>query len=731
MTYPVEHYASAISDLCDAHMAYKPPARVSVSEGASQNLVIRRPGDAPRLWSARETPYMIEPMDMLASRRHEGIVFVGPAQSGKTMGLGEGWITHAVINDPGDMLVVQMTEGKAREYSKQRIDRLLKAPKLAALMSASARDDNTHDKKFKHGMWLKIAWPTTTNFASTSYRYVFITDFDRMDDSIEGEGSAFELGLKRTTTFLSRGMCAVESSPGRPLMDPLWVPGTAHAAPPVSGILGLYNNTDRRRWYWKCPDCRDWFEAAPGVGLFHLPPDEQLMEEVLTADVGAMAARYARVVCPHCGSMLDFRHRSELNQRGRWLLDGQRLTSDDELVGEPLESRASRAGFWLGGVAAEYQTWHGLLNKHLLGLKDYALTGSEESLQTSINTDQAMPYTPRHLVESVRGRVSPVDLAEQGQPRFVVPEWTRVLLAAVDVQGGTNARFVVEVHAYGKHAEKQLVDRFEIKYSKREGMGEQFAPLDPASHPEDWDLITEKVLYATWRTPTVDREMRVRRVTVDSGGEDGVTENAYRWWRRVRKLGLASRARLFKGEGKKGSPIIRESLVGKNEHTAKADVLLLICNTNLLSDIVDNMLKRQKPGPGFVHLPKPRHPTLNPDGWLSPAYFEELAAEVRQEDGTWMQLKKRNEAFDLHRMIHAAWLSLGCDKLTTEWDDDARLPEWLQPLAKNSEIVAAVDRREMKEDAILPVGMDYAAKKAAGARRFTRRRTIASPYLSG
>ena len=39
------------------------------------------------------------------------------------------------------------TEAKAREYSKQRIDRMLVAsPKLNALQSTNKRDDNTHDK---------------------------------------------------------------------------------------------------------------------------------------------------------------------------------------------------------------------------------------------------------------------------------------------------------------------------------------------------------------------------------------------------------------------------------------------------------------------------------------------------------------------------------------------------------------------------------------------------------
>ena len=158
------------------------------------------------------------------------------------MGLLDGWLAHCVTSDPGDMLIVQMSQEKAREFSKTRVDRAIRnSPRLSDLMSTRGHDDNTHDKLFRHGMWLKIGWPSASQLSSSDYRYVALTDYDRMPDNIDGEGSAYQLGLKRTTTFLSRGMCMVESSPGRDMADPHWRPATAHEAPPVTGIVGIYN----------------------------------------------------------------------------------------------------------------------------------------------------------------------------------------------------------------------------------------------------------------------------------------------------------------------------------------------------------------------------------------------------------------------------------------------------------------------------------------------------------
>lgn len=719
-TSPDKQFATALGDINAAYMAFKPPTRISVAEGASKVFKIKRPGEAAVSWSPSKTNYMVEPMNMLASRAHKAVAFVGPSQSGKTAGLGEAWISHVVVHDPGDMLIIQMTEGKAREYSKQRIDRMIThSPELKALLSGSARDDNVQDKGFKHGMWLKIAWPTTTNLSSTSYRYVFITDIDRMSDDLDGEGDAFTLGLARPRTYLSRGKVCVESSPGRALEDPNWKPATKHEGPPTSGIVGIYNRGDRRRWYWQCFDCRDTFEAAPGLSLFNLPPERELLDAVRTSDLVTLAKHHSRVICPHCGSMIDNRHQNELNLKGRWLRDGQIWLPDGQIVGEGMTSDI--ASFWLGGVAAAYQKWDAMLLKHLQGLHTYAMTGDEGPLQVSTNTDQAMPYLSRHLAEGQGTRKAPNERQEELK-QFVVPDNTRSVLVAVDVQGGANSRFVCQAHAVAPNMEQTLINRWEIKKSPtRKGMGEEFAHIDPANYPEDWDALTEQVVRSTYRTSTDGVEIRVKMTVVDSGGEAGATPNAYAWYRRLRKLGLHNRVRLYKGGSVKNAPQIKETMVGARKPGEKGDVPLLLCNTDLLSDGVDAGLKRQEPGPNYIHFPK----------WLPPAFFDELGAEVRQKNGTWKKIRARNESFDLCRMIRVGMLALGLDKIR-DWN---KVPDWLKPLDENSERITREERREVQANVQIASIDDEVApqrpKKTHGAlrRRGRGRIAVPSPYV--
>jgi phage terminase large subunit GpA-like protein len=670
-------YGSAWPLARQAAIAFRPPKRMSVCEGVQESLIIRQPGGYSGPWDPREAPYMVEPTNMLSSRQHEAVCFVGPARTGKTMALIDGWVARNITCDPGDMLVVQMSQDKAREFSRTRVDRMLRhSPLLAELTTGRGHDDNTHDKLFKHGMWLKIGWPSATQLSSSDYRYVAMTDYDRWPENIEGEGPGFALGRKRTTTFLSRGMAAVESSPRYDIEDPGWVPSSPHEAPPVSGILGIYNSSDRRRWYWKCPDCGEYFEAKPGLDLFSaLPTQDELQDLVRKEDLETFSKEHAKVGCPHCGALHGPEMKPVLNSldTARWVTDGQTISKDGELQGTALTS--SIAGYWLGGVAASYQKWDGLILRHLQGLREYVMAGSELTLKATCNLDQGMAYTPQYLVQDSEGRVE--DRLEDTEQYFV-PNEARFLVATVDVQGGRDGRFVGEVRAFGPHLESWLVDRFVIRYTTRHGAQAQ---VDPAGFPEDWDLLNERVLNATYRTEH-GMELRVLRVGVDTGGEAGTSANAYAWYRRLRKKRATSRVFLLKGASSKrpDKPMVKGH-ARTNASKPMRDMPVWTIDTHYYKDVIAASLRRNEPGPGYFHPPR----------WVSANYFEELRAEVRMPDGKWKQVRARNEAIDLWVYALAICEALGYGaKGKLDWENP---PPWAQPLESNSELVAPGQRR--------------------------------------
>jgi phage terminase large subunit GpA-like protein len=566
-------------------------------------------------------------------------------------------------------------------------------------------------------MWLRIAWPTVTNLSSSSYRYVFQTDYDRYPDDIDGEGDAWGLGLARTRTYGSRGMLFAESSPGRPVKDPKWRPETAHEAPPCGGILGIYNRSDRRRWYWRCPHCLEHFEAAPGMSLFQLPDVESLLSDIRRIDIGKMARQYGgRIVCPLCSAHIGGEHKKRMNAGGRWVRDGQRLTSAGALVGEGRTS--SIGGWWLGGVAAEYASWESLVSAELQAILQYATTGDETAWQTAVNTGQAMPYTSRHLVDN-KGAAAPRDRKDDTLRQHIVPTWARFLLASVDVQGGVNGRFVVQVHAIGEHQEAPIA-RFSIVASNREGVGGK-APVDPTSVPEDWDLLTEQVLRHTYRIDGTDLELQVHALVLDTGGEgkrkskdapvgkvaENTTANAYAYWRRMKRERLHKRVMLVKGAPMKNADwLVRPTMVGGPK--GREDVELHLLNSNLLKDAVEARAKRTDGGVGSFLFP----------GWLSEAWFDEWDAEQRNLDGTWTQIRARNEARDLTCYVRAGCLWLGVDR----WKDWTNVPAWALPLDQgNSGVRTRAERQEMQDNERVASTPDALAPASTGRSSLTRR----------
>jgi phage terminase large subunit GpA-like protein len=57
-------------------------------------------GQELRSMGSESGTYVIEPMNCLASREYDAVVFVGPARTGKTIGLIDGWIVYNIVCDP-------------------------------------------------------------------------------------------------------------------------------------------------------------------------------------------------------------------------------------------------------------------------------------------------------------------------------------------------------------------------------------------------------------------------------------------------------------------------------------------------------------------------------------------------------------------------------------------------------------------------------------------------------
>ena len=638
----------------DSGYILRAPRRMRVADAVAQYMRVPMGAGNSVPWDPLVAPYVIEPMNCLASREYDAVIFVGPARTGKTIGLIDGWVIYNVICDPADMLIIQMTEEKAREHTKKRLARTFRvSPEVVSRLSPNKNDNNVYDRTFLAGNYLKIGWPSVNIMSSSDYKCVALTDYDRFPEDIDGEGDAFSLASKRTTTFMSSGMTLVESSPGRDVKDVKWRRTSPHEAPPTTGILSLYNRGDRRRWYWPCPHCGEYFQPCGDV----VAGFRDIADPVLASEA-------AYIQCPSCSGRIMPEQKRELNGRGVWLRDGESINADGSRYGDPRRSRI--ASFWMEGPAAAYQTLSQLVYKLLTAEQEYETTGSEETLKTVINTDWGLPYLPRASMEQRKSEL--LEQRAEPVPSRSVPDGVNFLVATVDVQAGRHRRFVVQVTGYGSRGERWIIDRYNITQSLRGDSDGESQRIDPASYPEDWDVLLTDVFHKSWPLASdPSQQMRLMAMAVDSGGEDGVTDNAYKFWRRCRRDGLGKRIYLFKGDSIRRAKLITRTFpdnTGRTGRRAQAagDVPLWLLQTDALKDRVNNALWRDSPGPGYVHFPD----------WLGSWFYDELTYEERSSDGKWSKPGRgANEAFDLMVYAEALVILHGYEKI--RWPD---APEW-------------------------------------------------------
>ncbi|WP_204265747.1 phage terminase large subunit family protein, partial [Escherichia coli] len=84
-----------------------------------------------------------------------------------------------------------------------------------------------------------------------------------------------------------------------------------HEAPPTTGILSLYNRGDRRRWYWQCPHCHEYFQ-----------PIYDAVKGYRDKSDPVEASESAYVECQHCLGRIEPHQKRELNNKGVWLIEG-------------------------------------------------------------------------------------------------------------------------------------------------------------------------------------------------------------------------------------------------------------------------------------------------------------------------------------------------------------------------------------------------------------------------
>ncbi|MBO9457349.1 phage terminase large subunit family protein [Paracoccus sp. R12_1] len=650
--------------LADALPLLDPPSRISVTDAAEQSLRVPIAGR----WGAYDrgvAPYTIEPQDISQSRRFKGVIFVGPSQSGKSQML-LSVSAHAVTCAPGPVQLIHMTKTDADAWVEEKLNpAIFNSPRLHERLGRSREDSTFSRKRFK-GMRLTIGYPVANQLSSRSQRGVLLTDYDHMPQRLgpkdAPEDSPFGMALRRIKTFLSRGFVFVESTPAFPvdedkfraasLLEPHLMPAT------TGGIVNLYNQGTRGRWYWECPDCENLFE----------PTFERLdyNRDLDPADAGDAAA----MVCPHCGSVIPHRHKAELNRHaatshGGWLHEGRAVDEETGArrlvrIDDPELRNAPFASYAFNGAAAAFSSWASLVERYESARRSFEVDGDDQDFAGVHYTEIGVPYRRSSLededaltLETLREHALQIE-------KGIAPSWTRFITVMVDVQGN---RFEVMAMAWGAEGERVALERYAIHQPpddapSAKGDDGRYRAIDPGRYAEDATVLSE-LADRVYPVDGADWGLMPIAVVIDFNGPKGWSDNAEKFWRQQARAGRGGRFYLSIGRpGFNQRDRVWHEAPDRASRGKKArGIRLLNMAVDRLKDSVVAALGRLDTPIGAQHIPS----------WMGAEHVSEHLAEARGEKG-WALKKgvQRNEGLDHSVQALALAEHLGVNRVNWE-----------------------------------------------------------------
>lgn len=389
----------------------KPPEELTVSEWAGKyRFLDERSSSMPGKWKNEMTPYLVGIMDEFNNYQTEKIVFCKCTQLGGTEALNN-MICFSVAQDPAPMMIVYPTSELADSVVEQRIKPMLKASKET---KKHFKERNSTKKELQFdNMYVSIVGSNSpSELASRPIRYLFLDEVDKYPNESKKEADPISLAVERTKTFNNRKiyMCSTPTT------------RTGH-------IWKEKEKADIEKHYFvPCPHCGEFIELK--FSQIRWPDDN---EKLSAAD----RAEFAQYICQECGSTINDSDKMEMLQKGEW-----RTVKENTKF-------TKTVAFWINTLYSPFTRFSQIAKAYLIAKDD------TEALHNFTNSWLAEPWEDTKLktnAETVMERQT--DL-----PEFVVPEWTRLLTAGVDVQE-TSLYYIIR--AWGEYLTSQLITRGQV-----------------------------------------------------------------------------------------------------------------------------------------------------------------------------------------------------------------------------------------------------------------------------
>ena len=388
----------------DALQLLSPPEELTVSEWAEKYRILDAKSSAmPGPWSNSVTPYLVGIMDEFNNYETEEIIFCKCTQLGGTEAA-QNIVGYIVSQDPSPTMIVYPTDTLAKSVSENRLKPMFRStPEIAKKF-----DENSSLLELQFdGMYISLVGSNSpANLASKPIRFLIMDEVDKYPGASNKEADPIKLARKRTKTFHNRKIYITST----PTLK------TGH-------IWKAKENADIEKHYFvPCPHCGEYIELKFQNIRF---PDDKDMSY-------ADRAEFAVYVCQECGCVITDNDKHTILHRGEW----RAVRHNTKYV--------RKVAFWINTLYSPFVRWADIA-KEFLSTKD-----DPEEFQNFVNSWLAEPWEDTKLRTSA-------DLVMERQtelPAYVLPSWTKLLTAGVDVQE-TSVYWVIR--AWGDYLTSQNI----------------------------------------------------------------------------------------------------------------------------------------------------------------------------------------------------------------------------------------------------------------------------------
>ena len=405
-------------------------------------------------WRTRKTPYLKDVMDAWTNPKIRHVVMVAASQVGKSECMNN-IIGYIIDQDPGSILMIEPTNGDAKEYSKLRIAPMIRDSKtLRKKVSKTLRGDtgNTILQKSYPGGILTMCGSTEAHaLASKPIRYVLGDERDRWAVEAGKEGDPWLLAMARQQTFYNAKSyeCSTPTIKG------------------FSPIEKSFKNGTQERWCSKCPHC----------GEYHNIRWQDIRYEFEQTEVDheiTYVVTRVYYVCPECGGISE--EHDMKRAHAKWIAEN------------PTALKNGIRSFWLNAFCSPWVSWEKIVTEYLKA------RGDTKKLKVVYNTLFG------ELWEDRGGLANEDDyMARREEYTAELPDGVLVLTMGVDVQ---DDRLEYEVIGWGLRKENWGIRRGII--------------LGRPDTPEVWEQLDELVA-RVYRFGN-GKGLRISMTFVDDGG---------------------------------------------------------------------------------------------------------------------------------------------------------------------------------------------------------------------